>query len=213
MARSSSIAARPSTSHVASVPGTLTTFWGSSSNSSRISPTISSSRSSIVTMPLVPPYSSTTTAMGVCLRCISRMHVDAALHLGHEENVAPQGRQVRQRARVGVEQEVLGVEVARDVVERAAVREHDARELVGADEDVRLRAVVSIGSDTTSTRGTIEWRAARCEKRITRSNSSPSALPRGDRAALAARIATISSSLKRPSTLRDVRRHRPRAAG
>ena len=78
--------------------------------------------------------------------------------------------------------------------------------------------LVWTGSDTTSTRGTIEWRAARCEKRMTRSKSSPSALPRGDRAALAARIARISSSLKRPSTLATsgdiptVRRMTPRRA-
>ena len=40
-------------------------------------------------------------------------HVDAALHLGHEEHVAPEGREVRQGRRVGVEEEVLRVEVAR----------------------------------------------------------------------------------------------------
>ena len=51
-------------------PGTMTVSAfsragtsGASSYSSRISPTISSSRSSIVTRPAVPPYSSSTTAM------------------------------------------------------------------------------------------------------------------------------------------------------
>jgi hypothetical protein len=40
----------------------------STSSSSRISPTISSSRSSMVTRPAVPPYSSTTIAICTCLR-------------------------------------------------------------------------------------------------------------------------------------------------
>ncbi len=44
----------------------------SSSYSSRISPTISSIRSSIVTRPAVPPYSSTTMALWTCLTCSSR---------------------------------------------------------------------------------------------------------------------------------------------
>src|SRR4051794_41966584 len=53
--------ARPSTR--ASVSESSTIIGSSVSYSSWISPTISSSRSSIVTRPAVPPYSSSTTAM------------------------------------------------------------------------------------------------------------------------------------------------------
>ena len=49
-------------------PPSSTIGSDSTSYSSRISPTISSSRSSIVTRPAVPPYSSTTIAICVCCR-------------------------------------------------------------------------------------------------------------------------------------------------
>ena len=52
------------------VPSGATSFsWTGEerSNSSSISPTISSRMSSMVTMPLVPPYSSMTIAMWLCL--------------------------------------------------------------------------------------------------------------------------------------------------
>src|SRR5690606_19206807 len=51
--------------------GRRSTFGDSTSNSSVISPTSSSSRSSRVTSPAVPPYSSTTIAMWVWRLCIS----------------------------------------------------------------------------------------------------------------------------------------------
>jgi hypothetical protein len=53
-----------------------------SSCSSRISPTISSSRSSIVTRPAVPPYSSTTIASENLPRCISRSSSETRLVSG-----------------------------------------------------------------------------------------------------------------------------------
>ena len=91
-------------------------------------------------MPLVPPYSSTTTAMGVCLRCISRMTSTPLCTSGTKRMSRRSAERSGQRAGVGVEQEVLGVEVAGDVVERAAVGEQDARELVGAHEHLRVGA-------------------------------------------------------------------------
>src|SRR5680860_911552 len=66
----SSIAVRPGTR--SAPPGRCSTRGSSMSYSSAISPTISSSRSSIVTRPAVPPCSSTTIAMWNCWRCISR---------------------------------------------------------------------------------------------------------------------------------------------
>ena len=52
------------------------------SYSSVISPTISSIRSSMVTSPAVPPYSSTTSAMWLRSRCMSRSRASARLESG-----------------------------------------------------------------------------------------------------------------------------------
>ena len=66
----SSIGVRPGTRNAPL--GSRSTTGSSTSYSSVISPTISSSRSSIVTSPAVPPYSSTTIAMWNFSVCISR---------------------------------------------------------------------------------------------------------------------------------------------
>ena len=65
----------------------------STSYSSAISPTISSSRSSSVTSPAVPPCSSNTIAMWNCSVCISLQQLGDALLLGHEH-----GRRAASRA-------------------------------------------------------------------------------------------------------------------
>ena len=66
----------------------------STSYSSRISPTISSSRSSIVTSPAVPPYSSTTIAICTCLRWNSFSISGTRLVSGHERRRADEPRQI-----------------------------------------------------------------------------------------------------------------------
>ena len=65
----SSIEKRPSTSHSRSERRVR--YLLSGSNSSSISPTTSSTMSSIVMTPAVPPYSSTTMAIWSCALCIS----------------------------------------------------------------------------------------------------------------------------------------------
>ena len=77
---SSSMGTRPFTR---TVPGPMRSIIGTStSNSSTISPTSSSIRSSRVTTPAVPPYSSTTMAMWNFSACISRSSSDIRLVSG-----------------------------------------------------------------------------------------------------------------------------------
>ena len=71
--------------------GRRSTPGASTSYSSVISPTISSSRSSSVTSPDVPPYSSITIAMWNCLRLHLAQELGDALLLGHEHR-RPQRR-------------------------------------------------------------------------------------------------------------------------
>ena len=59
----------PSTSH--SLSESCVRYLLSGSNSSSISPTTSSTMSSTVMMPAVPPYSSTTMTIWSCAVCIS----------------------------------------------------------------------------------------------------------------------------------------------
>ena len=63
-------------------PSRCSTSTSSASYSSVISPTISSSMSSIVTSPAVPPYSSTTTAMCWRSACISASRASTGLESG-----------------------------------------------------------------------------------------------------------------------------------
>src|SRR3954451_9109204 len=76
----SSMGMRPFTR--TSPPGNGSMFGSSTSNSSTISPTSSSIRSSSVTNPAVPPYSSTTIAMWNLSFCISRMSSETRLVSG-----------------------------------------------------------------------------------------------------------------------------------
>ena len=192
--------ARASTSQALLSFGTFTMRAVSSSSSSRISPTISSRRSSIVTMPLVPPYSSTTTAMGICDFCMSRS-TSRRLCVSGTKRSSRVDRLERGELRVrGVEEKVLRVEVAGDLVDALLLREHDARVLVRAELVAPPpRPLVPTGSVKTSTRGTIAWRAVRFAKRATRSKRSARPLPPGLRAALAARMPMSSSSESEPS--------------
>ena len=104
-----------------------------SSNSSSISPTISSSTSSIVSRPAVWPNSSMTMAMWLRLVRKSRSRSFSALRLGHEERRAQQRAQV-QVGRALQLQQVLGHQDADDVV--ALLLEHRKARVAGADDDV-----------------------------------------------------------------------------
>src|SRR5512143_2535169 len=86
----------------------------SASNSSPISPTISSRTSSSVQMPMTPPYSSTTTAMWMWRRCISRRerahHLVEALPVHRQAGVPLLGEQAQDLGdrRVDVDRDHLG---------------------------------------------------------------------------------------------------------
>ena len=110
----------------------------STSYSSRISPTISSSRSSTVTRPAVPPYSSTTIALCSRLRWNSFSRSGHALGLRHEVRRPNQRRdRPAQRRRRTALQQVLDEDEALDVVERL-LEHRDARVLLLAEQRVEL---------------------------------------------------------------------------
>ena len=127
------------------------TASGSTSYSSVISPTISSSRSSMVTSPAVPPYSSTTIAKWVRRACMSRSSSSAGFESGTKQRRPHHGLDpLRGLGLVLVEDplgDVLEVGDADDVVEvladdrdpgePAAQRQrHElAKRLVALDED------------------------------------------------------------------------------
>ena len=135
----------------------------------------------MVTMPLVPPYSSTTTANGVCVCCMLESTSTSPCVSGTNEYLAPDGREIGQRRGVGIEEQILGVEVADHVVERVALSRARASTAAGARTRWPRRRCVSIGSDATSTRGTITIFAVRPEKRMTRRKRSCFLSPRGCR--------------------------------
>ena len=91
--------------------------------SSRISPTISSTRSSIVTSPATPPYSSITMAMRILSRCISRSRSLPSLVSGtkYTSGFIRSRTVLRVRFHVGNLQQVLGVHNSLDVVDVAFV--------------------------------------------------------------------------------------------
>ena len=93
----------------------------STSYSSRISPTISSSRSSIVTRPAVPPYSSTTIAHLRLLALELLQQLGHPLGLGHDDR-RPQQRRDRPRVVVAAQRDqILHEHEAGDVVEAVLV--------------------------------------------------------------------------------------------
>ena len=110
----------------------FSTIGSSTSYSSWISPTISSIRSSIVTRPAVPPYSSSTIAMctlrrwSMCSR--SSTEIDSGTKSGVRSSVRMSNCSSLRQDR----QQVLGVEDADDVVDRLLV-DRDAR--VARDDD------------------------------------------------------------------------------
>ena len=116
--------------HAASAPGSepsprSSTSVSSRSYSSAISPTISSTRSSSVTMPAVPPYSSTTIATCAASRCISRSRSSAALLSGTKcagriDRVDRHAARPRSRVLVQPAGDVLEVQHPADVVQPLA---------------------------------------------------------------------------------------------
>ena len=93
-----------------------------------------------MTMPLVPPYSSTTTAMGICDFCMSRS-TSSRLCVSGTKRSSRLTRLERGKLRVlRIEEEVLRVEVAGDLVDALLLREDHARVLVRAELLGRLLA-------------------------------------------------------------------------
>ena len=106
----------------------------STSYSSRISPTISSSRSSTVTRPAVPPYSSTTMATLDALALELLQQLGHALGLGHEMRRPDQRRDRLVGRRSALQQDqVLHEHEAQHVVEGLFVDRH-ARVLLLAEQ-------------------------------------------------------------------------------
>ena len=118
----SSTSARPSTR--ASSSESRTIIGSSSSYSSWISPTISSSRSSIVTRPAVPPYSSSTIAMWTLRRWNSWSRSSTLIDSGTKTGVRridrSDGRSLDRPLQE--RQQVLRVEDADDLVDRSPRR-------------------------------------------------------------------------------------------
>ena len=125
----------------------------STSYSSRISPTISSSRSSSVTSPAVPPYSSTTMALCTRLRWNSSSSSGTRLVSGTKWAGRISARNGRPGASSGCRTRSLTNDEAEDVVERAVVDRH-ARVLLLAEraDAARSSEALDLDGDDVGTR-------------------------------------------------------------
>ena len=113
-------------------PSGAGTSGGDSGTPSSISPTTSSNRSSMLTMPAVPPCSSITTARCACARCIvvSTSSSERGLrHDGNRPHVAARDRLVAREP----PQQILDVQHADDVIE-VALEDRIARVTMLADQ-------------------------------------------------------------------------------